>query len=93
MAEIYNLKIGLWSFEFDIWNAIEDFTEKWDQVPDFSDQHSGNTQSFAVLLAGMYVANNDELIVNMHGGAAMLVGCEKFGCHPNVWRIMCWCKK
>jgi len=48
-------------------------------VPGLSDGHSGNTFGAAVLLARLYVTNQ-EFVVKMHGAMVPLVGCEEYGC-------------
>jgi len=62
---------------------IEEFSnmkyEDQRQLVDFSDGHSGNSFSFALLLAKLYVSK-PELVEKYHGALTPLVGCKEYGC-------------
>jgi len=62
---------------------IEEFSnmkyENQRQLVDFSDGHSGNSFSFALLLAKLYVSK-PELVEKYHGALTPLVGCKEYGC-------------
>lgn len=58
------------------------YEDQKSRVP-FSDGHSGNTFGMACMLAKVLVSGDDDLVVEMHGALAPLVGCEEYGCHPH----------
>lgn len=50
-------------------------------VPVWSNDHSGNTASFSILLANIYQRNQElHLIEKCHGALCPLVGCKEYGC-------------
>jgi hypothetical protein len=67
---------------------VKSFANKrWDeqlqQVPELSNDHSGNTFSMACSLAYWYLTN-PENVVKLHGSLSSLVGCDKYGDVPNI---------
>lgn len=56
----------------------KDWKEQIKQVPELSDQHSGNTFGAACHLAYWYLTN-PENVVKMHGALSPLVGSEEYG--------------
>lgn len=61
------------------WNKLS--FEEQRKIVDIDDGHSNNTFGCARTLAYMYVSPNPEHVVDVHGGMAILVGCEEYGCH------------
>lgn len=50
------------------------------QIPEISNDHSGNTFGSACSLASIFL-KQPELIPNMHGALCPLVGCKDYGCY------------
>ena len=65
-----------------IWYAASGFTDKATEVPDLSDDHSGNTFSMATRLATLMLTD-PEMASGEHGALVALVGCETYGCGPH----------
>lgn len=66
-------------------SGLDEFRElPWEgqlaAVPGLSDGHSGNTFGCAVLLARVFL-KSPELVQDVHGAMAPLVGCAEYGCH------------
>ncbi len=49
------------------------------EVPDLSDEHSGNTFGSSVTMAALYL-DNPELVWKWHGALHALTGCDEYGC-------------
>lgn len=47
-----------------------------------SDEHSGNTEGFARLMARVYL-EQPELVPKAHAAIATIIGCKDAGCHGN----------
>lgn len=56
------------------------YEKQREELPDLSDQHSGNTFGTACALAQCYVSQPD-LLDKMHGALCPLVGCKDYGCY------------
>lgn len=68
---------------WDDWRDLE-HGEKMTVEEDWGidDGHSGNTHAFAVQMAFFLTKDDRDSMILNHGGIAMLVGCDEFGCPP-----------
>ena len=56
------------------------FDEQKQQIPEMSNEHSGNTFGASCLFATMLVQKDFDNIIRMHGALCHLVGCKNYGC-------------
>lgn len=56
------------------------WAEQKQQVPELTDDHSGNTFGSTCSLASLFLTN-PELVEKQHGALCPLVGCEEYGCY------------
>ncbi len=61
------------------WGKL-DSAEQYEQVPELSHDHSGNTFGTACRLAQWYLCDEPEYVIKEHGALTPLVGCEAYGC-------------
>jgi hypothetical protein len=66
-------------------DAVKEFhkapwEEQKKQIPEISDDHSGNTFGAACSLASVFLTQ-PELIPSMHGALCSLVGCKDYRCY------------
>lgn len=58
------------------------YEEQKEIVPDLDEGHSGNSFGFSFLMARLIMEGKTEVVEEIHGALAPLVGSEKYGCVP-----------
>ncbi len=66
--------------------ALHDAADSHAVMPSLSHEHTGNTLGVALMLAHMYIRNEDggKYVMAFHGALCGLVGCKDYGCYSGT---------